>query len=248
MYGHGLFETIKVIGGRLAFFKEHIERLGRGAADLRLSFPLPPSGLGVRCAAVIAASGLSDGSLKIVLFRDTEGVGELIATKENVYPPDLYARGYSLKTIPDGRRAGKVSGLKTLNTLKAVAARHEAQAQGFDEALFISSEGEILEGAISNLFIIRKGAVCTPALDVGILPGIVRSVVLRLLDGRDVRETQLSAAELATASEAFVTNSLLGVMPVARVDEQAFDVGKNPVTTALMAAYRMAEMESTSFL
>jgi branched-subunit amino acid aminotransferase/4-amino-4-deoxychorismate lyase len=245
MYGDGLFETIKLLGGKPAFFLGHYERLSRSAAELGLPFAAPQAELRARCEAVAAANGLETGSLKVLVYREAGGSGELIAAREGAYTPDAYARGFRLKTVEAGLWRGGLHAFKTLNQLGNLAARRQARSAGFDEALFVAEGGTLLEGSMTNVFAIVEGTVLTPPADRSILPGVARSVVLRLLEGRDVREAALSASQLGQASEVFVTNALLGVMPVSGVDGLRFDVARNRATAALMAAYRTAEAEST---
>jgi branched-subunit amino acid aminotransferase/4-amino-4-deoxychorismate lyase len=246
MYGRGLFETIKVLGGRPVFLPDHVERLCRSAAALALPLKATAAELSKRSDRLISANGLSDGSLKIVVFQDTDGPGELILTRKGLYAPELYARGYRLTAVPDGRPSGSVAEFKTLNYLGNSVARRRALAAGFDEALFIDSAGAVLECAGSNVFAVEGGRVLTPPLGGGILPGIARGNVLRLLGGRRVRECPLPLARLLGAAEVFVTNALLGVMPVSRIDGRIYDVSRNPVTQALREAYGAAEAEAAS--
>ncbi len=162
MYGRGLFETIKVLGGRPVFFPDHLGRLRRSAAALALPWKATTGELSRRCDRLISANGLSDGSLKIVAFQDADGPGELILTRKGLYAPELYARGYRLTAVPDGRPSGSVSGFKTLNYLGNSVAKRQALAAGFDEAIFIDATGTVLEGAGSNVFAVEGGRVITP--------------------------------------------------------------------------------------
>ena len=240
-YGQGLFETVKLLGGRPVFMAEHVERLRQGAADLGLSIA---DGLAARCDSVVRANGAEDGVLKIVVFQDEGGPGELILTRDHPYPAEAFERGFGLMTIADGQRAGRLPSLKTLNYLKNLAGRRAARAEGFDEALFVGPDGSILEGAVTNVCVVAGEWVLTPPLDAGILPGIARSRVLRLPPAGRIREHAVAASLLYAADEIFVTNSLLGVMPVSRIDRHDFPIDDNPVTRGLQEAFRKAELES----
>ena len=246
MYGLGLFETIKVLGGRPVFFDEHFNRLRQGATELGLPFAPSLEKLQARCAQCIAANQLVEGALKIVAFQDAARVSEFILARPDVYPLELYSRGFRLKTVRDGRRENKLFGLKTLNHLGNLTARREARSAGFDDALFVDASGQVLEGATSNVFVVHDGIALTPPLDTGILPGIARSRVLQLLKREFVREAVVTRTLLFEADEVFVTNSLLGVMPVARVDEHRYDVNDAPVTRSMREAFRTLESQSVS--
>jgi branched-subunit amino acid aminotransferase/4-amino-4-deoxychorismate lyase len=242
LFGAGVFETIKVIGGRPAFFAAHAARLRRSAAELGLPLSDTDAGLRSRSMALIGANGLADGSLKIVVFEDAGRTGELLSVGRGGYPPEAFACGFKLRTVADGRRMGSVSGLKSLNYLRNLSAKREAQAIGFDEPLFVDEGGFALEGATTNLFCVKAGEVATPRLALGILPGIVRGVLL----GPDprIREGAVTLESLLTADEIFVTNSLLGVMPVCQVDSHRLDIGRAPVTRAIAGELRSRELQS----
>lgn len=238
MFGHGLFETMKVMQGRPVFFAEHAARLERSAGELGL---VVADGLGARCRQVIAANARESGGLKVVVFQGEHGASELILARTFVYSAESYETGFSLKTFPDARAGDGLGRLKTLNYLKNSRARRAAREAGFDEALWVDSAGAALEGATTNLFIVKEGRVLTPAASGGILPGIARGVVLGLPGGNQREEAMVSAAMLRDAEEIFVTNSLLGVMPVTRVDGRVYPLCADGVTRKIMAAYREAE-------
>ena len=242
MFGLGLFETIKVQNGRSVFFSDHFERLRHSAGELGLPFTAAAGELRARCEQCVSANGLGEGSLKIVVFQDTDGPGELIAARKKAYFPEHYERGFALKTFSGGQREGRLFGLKTVNYLGNLQAKQAAKAAGCDEALFIDSAGLILEGATSNVFVVKGGEVLTPPLDGRILPGIARNRVLQLLSNG--RECAVPAQLLSGADEVFVTNALLGVMPVVAVDQQRYDLNRNPVTKSLMEAYRKLQLQS----
>ena len=245
MFGLGVFETIKVLNGRPVLFSDHFERLRRSAGELGLTFATTAGEMRVRCEQCVSANGLGEGSLKIVVFQDTDGPGELIVARKKTYLAEHYERGFALKTFPGGQSEGKLFGLKTVNYLGNLQAKQTAVAAGCDEALSIDSVGLILEGATSNVFVVKGGEVFTPPLDGRILPGIARNRVLKLL--KNGRECAVPAQLLAGADEVFVTNALLGVMPVATVDQQRYDLSRNPVTKSLMAAYRKLQSVDKDF-
>jgi branched-subunit amino acid aminotransferase/4-amino-4-deoxychorismate lyase len=242
MFGRGLFETIRVLDGRPVFFADHFERLQRSAGELGLSLRTSSSELRARCAQCLAANRLGDGSLKIVVFHDTDGPGELIVTREKTYAADQYKRGFALKSFSGGQREGKLFELKTLNYLGNLQAKKAALAAGCDEALFVDSANLVLEGATSNVFVVTGGEVLTPPLDGRILPGIARQRVRQIL--KHGREGTVSIQRLTEADEVFVTNALLGVMPVASVDQKRYDLTRNPVTKAVMDAFRTLQAQS----
>lgn len=245
LYGHGIFETIKILGGRPAWFAGHHARLLASARALDLPYAVDAGTLRERILRVASANALVDGSAKVVLFnQDAATTGELILTRDNPYPADAYASGFSLRTVFTGERTGALCGHKTLNYLANIRARRAAVAAGFDEALFLTPAGIVIEGATTNLFVVRDGVAHTPSLASGPLPGIARAQILALLGPERCRETLVTHSDLLRADEVFVTNALLGVMPVGRIDDRTFDLAKAPFTRALADTYRPLETAS----
>jgi branched-subunit amino acid aminotransferase/4-amino-4-deoxychorismate lyase len=256
----GVFETVRVLGSRPVGLAEHEARLAGAlgvlgaAASGSLSRPIPSDqadgalgttrptfaaggkGLAERCAAVIAANGLVDGSLKIAVYRSAGGWAETILARPPAYAPAQYTAGFRLQTVPCDQWTDPLHGLKSLHRPHHQAARAAAAAAGFDEALWIDPRGLVLEGAVTNIFVVREGRVVTPALSAGILPGVMRARVLCLASPPARSERDLGIVELRQADEVFVTNALLGIMPVAQVDDITFDLGSSPITRSLMAA------------
>lgn len=233
MFGHGLFETIKVVAGRPVFFEDHVLRLSRSAAVLGLAFDGAMERLSALCGQVIAANQLVDGNLKVILFQDENGAGEIVLARSGLYPKETYMRGFRL-TVETVFGRPALAGHKTLNYFENIAAKRRAVAKGFDEAIFADAAGELFEGATTNLFIVKAGRVYTPPTDGRILPGVARGRVLQHLGSRALQRP-LAWQQLREADEVFVTNALLGVMPVAECDGLNFDLTKNPVTRELMA-------------
>ncbi len=257
----GVFETVRVLGGRPVGLAEHMARL---AGALRALDAVPvrcdssilllpadeqASALGStrstigadvarqaeRCAVVITANALVAGSLKIAVFREAGAWSETILARPPGYAPAQYAAGFRLQTLAGDAPVGRFCNLKTLHRPHHQAARAAAVAAGFDEALWIDRRGRVLEGSVTNVFVVCDGIVSTPTLSSGILPGVMRARVIQLLGPATVRERDIGIGELRQAQEVFVTNALLGVMPVAQVDDTAFDLQANSVTRSLMA-------------
>jgi branched-chain amino acid aminotransferase len=213
-----------------------MERLVLSAAEL--GFPVPPSPLRLRAALdeVLAAEGMSDGVARITVTRGIPG-GRPVRTGAWLEVEPLGGRlwaGTRTRHAEDGGPAGGrvmlsetpfAPGLlgrhKTTSRLAWDLAREEARAAGADEALLVSPAGEVLEGAASNLFVLRDGGeLITPPLAADVLPGITRAIVIGLCTelGIRVREAAVPVEVLRRADEAFVTNSVQEVLPLARVE------------------------------
>ncbi|MEO6993133.1 MAG: aminotransferase class IV [Lacunisphaera sp.] len=237
MSGEGLFETVRVRHSRPVLFDAHHARLGSSLRALDDHPSVSSRGeLHTRCMRVIAANDLVNGSLKIIVFKELTGWTELILVRLPAYGPADYERGFQLKTFPGDLRVDPLNSLKSLNYLRNAYARRAAVAAGFNDALFIDPTSHVLEGASTNIFIVKDCVISTPPLGSGILPGVTRAAIIGRLGMRSVQERDVSHDELLEADEVFVTNALLGVMPVIRVDSTNYDFGQNAVTRSVMIA------------
>lgn len=242
MFGVGVFTTLKVLDGAPVFFREHHARLGRDAAALGLAAP-DAAELRARVQLCLDRNGPGVRALKIVRFQDVAGAGELIVPRPFSFPPEFHERGARLRSLRPEADAGRaLAAHKTINYLAHLRARRDAQADGLDDALWIAGDGTVLESASSNIFAVCGGEIVTTATDDALLPGVARQIVLWLRPS--AREQKLTRALLAAADEVFLTNSLIGVLPVAAIDERRYDVTRNPVTRALAAAFADAERAS----
>lgn len=245
LYGAGLLETLRVEDGQPLFLTEHLDRLINGARQLGWQLP-EKINLGEAVQATIAANGVDRGRARLNLILGTGGCHLMITAQSGLpYTPEDYTQGYraSIVSIRKNHHS-PLSGLKTMNYLENLLALAEAQAKGAKEAILLNLEGYLAEGSRSNLFLVRQGILYTPDLASGPLPGLVRARVLKLAvaAGLPVEEKPLSPAELLAAEEAFLTNSLMEVMPLTYVDDRPLGTGKTgPITTQLRSLYALAK-------
>jgi len=221
--GQGLFETLRVYGGHPFRWQPHLERMVLSAAEL--GFPVPPSPATLREALgeLLEVEGLSEAVVRLTITRGVAG-GRPTRAGAWLEVEPLGGRLWS------GPRAGRASAIfskmafhpgplgrhKTTSRLAYHLAHEEARAEHADEALLVDPSGVVLEGATSNVFAIADRVLLTPPLAAGILPGVTRAVVLRLAQeiGLPACEQPLTPADLARATEVFVTNSVQEVVPL----------------------------------
>ena len=244
MSGAGVFTTMRVTSGRVEFLREHAERLTGDAHAIGLSPASEFTVLRERCAACVAANGIENGALKIVWFADADGsASELIIQRAQPYGVEERTRGFRLMTMRCGsRETRELSRHKTLNYLEHARAKREAVAAGFDEALWIDERGVVLEGATTNIFAVIDGELVTPDEKAGLLPGVARGVLLGVPRGTaDVRRVATLTEEmLGAAQEIFVTNALMGVMPVRVWERREYDLSKTSVTQEMARLFARA--------
>jgi len=154
----------------------------------------------------------------------------------------VYCRGFRV-IVSQIRRSSTspTSQIKSANYLDMILARSEAKNAGVDEALLLNEQRYVAEGSTSNIFIVSKGKVITPSIDSGILPGVTREAVLELATslGIDVEQRLVKPDELYIADEAFLTNSVIEIMPLVEVDAKRIGSGLAGVlTNSLMSEYK----------
>jgi para-aminobenzoate synthetase component 1 len=240
-FAHGLFETIRALGGRPAFLERHVARLQNAARQLGLELPTNVDEWRERLARLAHANQLGDGSFKLVRFRDVGCAAEFAVSRSGGYTADQYARGFRVR-IATATRAGSLHGVKSLAYLENILIKRAAATDGFDEVLFADPVGNLPEGAVSNLFVVVGGRIFTPALG-AILPGVARSVVLEIC-GALAEERAITREILAAADAVFLTNALLGVMPVAELDGRRFEVATRATTNEIAGEFLRRQRES----
>ncbi|MBI2852557.1 MAG: aminotransferase class IV [Chloroflexi bacterium] len=259
LFGYGLFETLRAYEGKVFRLHDHLDRLGDGTNKIGIRVDIASIGQAVR--DTVKANSFADTRLRITV---TPGKGTMtpnldscrqptilvLAEEYHPYPPEKYSQGF--KAIISSIRRNSLSPvafLKSTSIMEAMLARQEARRADADETLFLNEKGYLGEGTSSNLFIVDRGVLKTPRIRAGILPGVTRAVVFELANqlGLIAREVSIRPDGLFSADEAFVTNSLIEVMPLVEVDGKLIGSRKpGPVTGRLMQAYAKTVRESLS--
>lgn len=255
--GDGVFETMRVMGGVVQRLDRHLARLQVGAAAINLPLPWTDEELTGAIARTLATNRLQEAAVRLTVSRgvptrrgllldpNTEPSLVIDAQQFSGYPTALYAKGMNANTSRIRRNEhSPLANIKALCYLDNVLARHEAAKQEADEALLFNTAGYLACASAANLFIVLGDKLVTPPLSAGALPGTVRDVVLTQLALQlelRVCEKSMIAADLAQADEAFLTSTLLGVMPLTVVDGQP--VGKGtPGPLSLKLAAELKEV------
>ncbi|MFC1926467.1 aminotransferase class IV [Chloroflexota bacterium] len=250
LYGYGLFETMRAYSGRIFRLERHLERLALSAKLIGL--PLGGFDLEKACYDTMKANNLKDARIRLTASIGKGGgtpdlpsqpVPTVLIVARSFRPISVekYEKGYRSK-ISSVRRNSQspLCRLKSLNYLDNILARREAKVAGADEALLLNERGFLCEGSTSNIFLVSGGKLLTPDGESGILPGITREEVMQLAQeiGIEVVEREIILEDLLQADEAFLTNSIIEIMPLIEVDDKAIGGGvMGGVTEKLMAAY-----------
>ena len=253
-FGLGAFETIAVEAGKPIFLDKHLKRLERAAEFLYLGTlsergitekqilryleeqaQLPESRANVANITQFSESrenfsDITHCALKIMLSKENV----VFSMRANPYTPEQYEKGFVLDISPVKRN--ETSSLvyhKTMNYGDCILEKRNAVAAGVDERLFLNTKDQICEGTVSNIFFVKQGKLYTPDTRCGLLPGILREYIC---ETQHVEEVIIYPENLKEYEECFVTNSLMGIMPVRQIEETSFTEEK--VTQTLLAKYQ----------
>ncbi|MFZ5353437.1 MAG: aminotransferase class IV [Bacillota bacterium] len=240
-YGYGVFETIRVLDGRLLFWNEHIERLRASCVLLHMDYLLENSLLLENAYKLMKLNGIKNGSLRLDCLKESTNCAVTMKTRSKVYPQVSYEKGFKL-CLSDIRRNeySPLSRVKSINYLDNILAKRTADEAGYDEALLLNSSGFVSEGSISNIFWLKGNNLYTPSVECGVLPGITRKQVLELSSSLNIciDEGFYSPEKLFKADEVFITNSLMGIMPVKQIDGNVYELKSDGITSMLDNEYR----------
>lgn len=250
LYGFGLFETMRAYGGHVFRLDRHLDRLLHSAE--RLGIVVEGDALERAVTETIRANGLSDARIRLTVsigegwvVPDPTTCGEptvlVVAGNYQPFSEEVYQKGFSAVVSSIRRNSqSPLSGMKTLNFLESMLARQEARTAGADEALLLNEVGLLTEASMSNVFLVGNGSLKTPGLESGVLPGVTRETVLELAGGLgiDAVGCDITMDEFMRADAAFLTNSVMEIMPLTGVEGKPVGSGKpGPVTQKLMAGY-----------
>lgn len=255
MQGVGLFETMRAYHGRLFRLPQHLERL-RGSAK-KLGWQVLPALEEMRAAVeqVVQAAARDEARVRLTVTTGSlhAGAGDepkltLVASAApgGRYPVEYYQHGAAL-ALTQYRQSefDPTAGHKTTSYFARLASLREAHARHCVEALWFTLDNFVAEGAISNIFSVSGQQLHTPPLDLPVLPGVTRAAVLELAQAiglRVVQEPQ-TLEDLLAAEEVFLTSSLMGLLPIVRVEREQIGNGKPGPTWRHLAELYHARIE-----
>jgi branched-chain amino acid aminotransferase len=253
LYGDAAFDTLCAYGGRLFRAREHLDRLFGSLTLVRIEPPVPRAQMEDDLYAVLRRNALRDAILRITVSRGSgargpsiRGVGASTYLIACHAPVTAMVERVQIEIVSLRRTPAEClpAQAKTANYLNNILALAQAQDAGADEALLLDLRGQVAECAYSNVFFVRAGELFTPAIDSGILPGITRATVLELARAAGIRvhATNIDPEWALSAEEAFITNSVRGIVPVRRIAARCFEE-PGPVTLALKERYWMLVAE-----
>ena len=218
-FGLGAFETIALEHGHPVFLERHLNRMEKAAEFLKLG---SLESRGITCEEVldylvnIAEEEKQHGALKIMLSEKNV----VFQVRGNHYREEQYRQGFVMDFGEIRRNeTSPLVGYKTMDYGDCILEKRAAAEAGMDERIFLNTCEEISEGTVSNIFFVRGGKLETPAMGCGLLPGIIREY---LCETEEAEETVIYQEMLNHYEECFVTNSLMGIMPVKQLGDRTF--------------------------
>jgi 4-amino-4-deoxychorismate lyase len=242
--GRAAFETLRVYGGRPFRLAEHLARMRASAERLDIEWPGPARSFEALAEQALETAGAPDAVLRLYLTPGRERSGRpLSLALVSALPTDLEerrARGIRLISLLGVRADAPwlLGGVKSTSYAVNMAAESEARGRGADDAVFVRDDGIVLEGPVTNVWWRRRSTLYTPSLDLGILAGVTRAVMIEAAPaaGYEIEEGAYPIADVLGAEEAFTTSSVREVMPVVELDGQELERG--PAADALQQALR----------
>lgn len=254
LYGDGVFEGIRVYGGKIFRLTEHLDRLYDSAKAIWLTIPMAKQEMVEITEEAVRRSGIAEAYIRHVITRGEGDLGLdprkcpqpsiiIIVDTIKLWPEEVYETGLRVVTAgtPIPHRESLSPRVKSLNYLAHILAKIEGIQAGADEVIMLDAAGAVAEGSGQNIFVVKNGRIRTPPPYAGILKGVTRDVVIELAiqAGYDVQESMLNRYDVYTADEAFFTGTASEVVAIRQVDGRLIGAGKSgPVTRDLRTRFQ----------
>ncbi|MFH1361011.1 MAG: aminotransferase class IV [Candidatus Omnitrophota bacterium] len=246
--GRGVFETMRAYNGSIFAFHEHCRRLFEGLRKLNIEAPCSQEKMQGYLYCALRSNKLKNGRLRLTIWQSKQGPRmSVIATEYHPFSKTKYREGF--KTVVSSLRRDErhlSCDVKSIEYLPLFIERRKAKTKGKDEAILLNRKGYICEGSYTNIFLIKDKILYTPSLACGCLKGITRQFVLKIAKETHLpcKEMQILLNQLLGADEAFLTNSLLEIMPLTFVGNKRIGQGQaGPLTKLLSSKYHALTQE-----
>lgn len=256
-YGDGVYETLKAYDGGIFTFDEHLKRLKNNLKTLKINFQLNPQRIKREIKKLLKINRWKDCAIRIVITRGS-GLG---VPPEKTTSPDIMIMLFEIDPkIVEYQKNGahaiiisiprsyepSIRNSKTLNFLPNVLGSLEVKEKGAYEGIFLTRDGFLAEGTTSNVFFVKNGKVKTPHLDTGILPGITREILLKIMKKKGIpfEEGFYTKEELLEADEVFITSTTREIVPIVRINKKIIGNGKRGDLTKLLQQLFKEEVPS----
>jgi branched-chain amino acid aminotransferase len=254
LYGDGIFEGLRIYGGKVFRLEAHLERLYRSAKAILLEIPMSRTQMGEAVLETVRKNRKKEGYIRLIVTRGEGALGIdpsscgtatviIIVGDIQLYPKECYEKGIAIITASSRRIPSDCFDvrIKSLNYLNNILAKIEAGKAGCLEAVMLNREGFVAECTADNIFIVTKNGLFAPAPYHGALDGITMQTVMEIAAGLHIgtHQTALTQYDLYNADECFMTGTGAEIMPIIRIDGRAIGTGKpGEVTRQLRERFR----------
>lgn len=240
--GLGLFETMRSYNRRIVYLDEHLKRIQNSCPLMGLKIPYSLNRLKAIINKTVKINGFKDAYVRLTLWQQERGTAiSVIAKKYQPYPVKKYAEGFKAGISRFRQNENTpLAQIKSTNRILYELSLTEARNKGYDEAIILNNRGNISEASRSNIFLVKNKELFTPSLECGCLDGITRKAIFDLAKRYKIAlyQGKLAIQDLYSADEAFLTNSLIGVMPLTAVEHKIIGRGKcESLTKFLIVKY-----------
>ncbi len=237
LYGAGLFETMRADNGVVFALKDHIDRLFFSAEKLSINNTYSKEHISDAIYKVLKANKLTDARLRLTLTggsisaEQEQPKSTLVITTTTLqsYPAEYYKNGVLVILCPFRQNPyDPISGHKTLNYFSRIKALDFARQHRATESLWFTTDNRLAEGCISNVFLVKDSVLYTPSLGTPVLAGVARKTVCQLAMENSIKliEKDLTIDDLLGADEVFLTNVIMKVLPVNKIEKHTVGEGK----------------------
>jgi branched-chain amino acid aminotransferase len=252
LYGDGVFEGIRIYGGKVFRLTEHIARLYESASAILLEMPMTQGEMETVVTDAVRVNEKKNGYIRLIVTRGEGLLGIdpetckkptviIIVSDIQLYPEEYYQKGIGIITASTRRVPPECLDprIKSLNYLNNILAKLEARQAGCFEAVMLNTGGFVAECTADNIFIVKDGTLLTPAAHQGALKGITRDVVIEaaMSLGIAVIEGTLAPYDLYNADECFLTGTGAELIPVVKIDGRVIGNGRPGAVTAVITAF-----------
>jgi branched-chain amino acid aminotransferase len=226
-YGDGVFETMKMVNGRLTLADLHFQRLFNSLKLLEISYAFDASILQRHIETLCNQNACNElGRIRLSVFRDGEAAGFAIeATSVPTEVNSWNERGWNLGLFANATKTkDEISNLKTANFLPYVLAGRHAEKNNEDDAIVLNTEGLVCDTSRANIFLVKNGKLTTPALEQGCVAGVMRKYLIEKLrqTSNTVCETEVHVQDILNSDEVFISNAVFGMRWVKQFQNKEF--------------------------
>jgi len=248
MRGHGVFETMRAYRGHILALDRHLGRLSKGLKFFKLRSPMPLKRICFFLKILLKVNKRKNARVRLMIWQESAITHSAIVTLPYCPPAARkYRQGFKA-TLANQHCpfSSHKMNVKSIQYQPYLLAHQEAVRKGYDEAILLNTKGYLSEGSRSNLFFVKDHRLYTPSLPCGCLKGVTRDIVCQLAKRKGIITKFILARvkDLRQADEAFLTNSLMGIMPLTTLGRHKIGRGQvGPITKVLRQEYLKASME-----